>query len=144
MNRTPFNLAALTNGQAVGLETVPTLAFADFSAAIFAGVAAGQRVVSLFGATTSRPGQTSLYVVLAADDEAAFPERFPGLGSLGDLRGGDRVDVNGCRARLPCGGVAACELRGLLFLFFGSRGAVFQDGCGSAVRVRVKEEVSLL
>ena len=70
MNSTPLDLAMLTNGQAVDLETIPTLSFADFTAAILAGVAAGQRVVSLFGAAAAHPGQTSLYVVLAADDEA--------------------------------------------------------------------------
>jgi Ni,Fe-hydrogenase III large subunit len=62
-----FNLAPLTNGRAIELETIPTLALDDLHRAVVDAVAAGQRVTAMFGASSQRPEQTQLYVVLADD-----------------------------------------------------------------------------
>ncbi len=63
----PF--ATLTNGRAVPLDTIPTLAFNEFRQAIFDNVALGRRVSSLFGVSPRQTIATELYVVLADDEQ---------------------------------------------------------------------------
>jgi Ni,Fe-hydrogenase III large subunit len=62
-------LAALTNGQSVGLDEIPTLSLPDFGQAILSGVAARQRVSALFGAAAPGSAATRLYAVLADDEQ---------------------------------------------------------------------------
>lgn len=66
-NNSPF--AAMTNGQAIRLETIPTHAFDDFQQAILDGVAAGCRVSAMFGVKTPSSEAIQLYVVLADDEQ---------------------------------------------------------------------------
>jgi Ni,Fe-hydrogenase III large subunit len=61
--------AQLVNGNAVKLETIPTLAFDDFTRAILEGVAAGQRVSAMFGDSVVQSEATQLYVVMADDEQ---------------------------------------------------------------------------
>lgn len=63
------HLATLTNGRVIPLEAIPTLAIDRFAAQIVEGVSTGQRVVAMFGAATSRAAVTSLYVILADDQQ---------------------------------------------------------------------------
>jgi len=65
-----LNLATLTNGLAIKLESIPTLAINEFGQAILAGVAAGWRVAALFATNAPPPDQTLLYVVLADDHQS--------------------------------------------------------------------------
>ena len=67
MTSDSLGLATLTNGKAVALEAIPTLALEDFQRAILDGVAGGLRVSALFGSSTGQPDVTELYVVLADD-----------------------------------------------------------------------------
>ncbi|MFH0907792.1 MAG: NADH-quinone oxidoreductase subunit C [bacterium] len=69
MNGNHFNLAPLTNGRAVKLDTIPKLTPDDFGQAILDGVAADQRVVAMFGAAAPRTEATRIYVVLADDGQ---------------------------------------------------------------------------
>ena len=66
MSQTPSSMAALTNGRAMPLGAIPTLAMDDFERAVLEGVAAGRRVSAYFGAAP-RDGLTPLYIVLADD-----------------------------------------------------------------------------
>ena len=59
--------ASITNGQAIPLDSIPTLAFPEFERTLLAGVAADQRVTAFFGALTARPDTTLLYAILADD-----------------------------------------------------------------------------
>ncbi len=63
------NFAKLTNGQAVPLEVIPILAFEDFKQAILDGVSSGQRVSAMFGASAPYAETTTLYVVMADDEQ---------------------------------------------------------------------------
>ena len=60
-------LAKLKNGQALALELIPNLAFAEFEQAILLAVAKHERVVALFGCPAE--GALRLHVVLADDEE---------------------------------------------------------------------------
>lgn len=79
--------AILTNGRAVGLDTIPTLAIDDFEQAILESVAAGHRVSAMFGVSTRRAEVTQIYVVLADDEQNQLyagktlveGDRFPSL-----------------------------------------------------------------
>lgn len=62
-------LAALTNGRSVELAAIPKLSFEEFERAVLDGVAAGQRVAAMFGASTPRAEVIELYLVLADDDQ---------------------------------------------------------------------------
>jgi Ni,Fe-hydrogenase III large subunit len=84
-DNSPF--ATLTNGRAVSLEAIPTLALEELERTVIDRVEAGQRVAAMFGAATARPEATQLYVVLVDDARnrlyAARAEvegdRFPSL-----------------------------------------------------------------
>jgi Ni,Fe-hydrogenase III large subunit len=69
MNNVRPELAALTNGQSVGLSEIPVLSVPDFGQAIFDGTVGRQRVSALFGAASPLPGATRLYAVLADDEQ---------------------------------------------------------------------------
>lgn len=69
MSLKELHLAKLTNGQAVSMKKIPSLAWDGFTQAILQGVAVGQRVSTLFGDSTPEPGVTRLYVVLADDEQ---------------------------------------------------------------------------
>ncbi len=63
--------AALTNGCAVAMATIPTLPFATFETTVQRALAAGQRLVALFAAATPPAAAelVHLYVVLADDQQ---------------------------------------------------------------------------
>jgi Ni,Fe-hydrogenase III large subunit len=69
MTQNNYSFAKLTNGRAVRLDTIPTLAFDGFRQAILDGVAYGQRVSAMFGDSTSQSDVTLLYVVMADDEQ---------------------------------------------------------------------------
>ncbi len=69
MTQNTVSFAQLTNGRAVGLETIPTLGFDRFKQAIIDGVAAGQRVSAMFGDTAAHSEGTQLYAVMADDEQ---------------------------------------------------------------------------
>ena len=69
MIRNDLCFATLTNGQAVGVNEIPTLSLDDFQNGILERVAAGNRVSALFGALAPQPGTTLLYAVLADDEQ---------------------------------------------------------------------------
>jgi Ni,Fe-hydrogenase III large subunit len=87
MTQTNPRFATLTNGRAVGVDIIPTLAIDDFQQAILEGVVAGYRVSAMFGVSTRRTEVTRLYVVLADDDQNQLyvaqtqveGDRFPSL-----------------------------------------------------------------
>ena len=63
------NLATLTNGRAIVLEAIPTLALDQLQRIVVDAVANGQRVAAMFGASTDRAEVTLLYTVLADDEQ---------------------------------------------------------------------------
>ncbi len=89
MSTTSRAPAVLTNGQAIPIETIPSLTPDDFHHMILDGVAAGQRVVALFGASAPDGAGTPLYAILADDlnnrlhagrmraDDGEFPSVTP-------------------------------------------------------------------
>jgi len=62
-------LRTFTNGWSIDLASIPALDQDVFGQAIVDAVAQGQRVVALFGAPGQKPDVTTLYVVLADDEE---------------------------------------------------------------------------
>ena len=62
-------LRTFTNGWSIDQASIPVLAQDVFGQAIVDAVSGGQRVVALFGAAAPRPDTTTLYVVLADDEE---------------------------------------------------------------------------
>ena len=69
MTQNTVSFAQLTNGRAVPIEAIPTLAFDDFKQAILDGVAAGQRVSAMFGDAAAQCGGTPIYAVMADDEQ---------------------------------------------------------------------------
>jgi len=67
MSNTHFT--KLTNGRAVRLDTIASVAFDDFAKTIIDNTAAGQRVSAMFGDTAESHNNTYLYVVMADDIE---------------------------------------------------------------------------
>jgi len=65
----PAALRTFTNGWSIAQASIPALDQDAFAQAIVDGVAGGQRVVALFGAQAPEPDATTLYVVLADDEE---------------------------------------------------------------------------
>ena len=64
------HLATVGNGRSINRSAIPELPLTDFQQAILDGVAAGQRVASLFGAADPSGEILQLYVVLADDKES--------------------------------------------------------------------------
>jgi Ni,Fe-hydrogenase III large subunit len=77
----PAGFLALRNGQAVPLDRLEVLAFADFRAQVVDAVVSGRRVAALFADASAATGEVCLYVVLA-DTEHSFlhlgKTRLPG------------------------------------------------------------------
>ena len=69
MIKNNYSFAKLTNGRAVGIDAIPTLAFDGFKQIVLDGVAAGQRVSAMFGDSIPQSEVTQLYVVLADDEQ---------------------------------------------------------------------------
>jgi Ni,Fe-hydrogenase III large subunit len=62
------SFARLTNGRAIRLEAIPSLAFEHFKSAVLDGVSAGQRVSTMFG-HSAQADVTELYAVMADDEQ---------------------------------------------------------------------------
>jgi len=60
--------ATMTNGRAIRLSLIPTLAFEDFKQAILDSVAAGHRVSAMFGDSVPQSKITQLYIIMADDE----------------------------------------------------------------------------
>ena len=69
MNQDKAALRTFTNGWSFDLASIPVLGQDAFGQAIVDAVAGGQRVVALFGAGAPQADATTLYVVLADDEE---------------------------------------------------------------------------
>lgn len=69
MTRNNSRFANMPNGQTIRLDVIPTLTFDVFKQTILDAVAAGQRVSSMFGDSTSQSNVTRLYVVMADDEQ---------------------------------------------------------------------------
>lgn len=61
--------ATLTNGRSIDLNSIPTIACDDFERVILSAVAEGKRVAALFGVTTGQITKTSVFAVLAHDQQ---------------------------------------------------------------------------
>ncbi len=87
MNRDREKMVTFTNGWSIDLDRVPTFTLDAFEWAILDAVDQGKRVVALFGVPTGQPEVTTLYVILAQDQENYLNaartqiegDRFPSL-----------------------------------------------------------------
>lgn len=80
MTSTP-ELLPLLNGRSVELDQIPRHDLADFQRIAQREIAAGQRVVTFFGADSGLPGTTDLFMLLAQDESnqlAVFSTRIEG------------------------------------------------------------------
>ncbi len=87
MNQYTADLAPLMNGSAIELEAIPALIFVDFERVVVNAVAAGLRIVAMFGASIQKSNRTSIFIVLADDKQGqlyvgrteVMGDRFPSL-----------------------------------------------------------------
>jgi Ni,Fe-hydrogenase III large subunit len=87
MNSLKERMVAFTNGWSIDLEQVPTFTQKVFEREILEAVQGGMRIVALFGAPTGQADLTTLYVILAHDEENYLNaartqisgDRFPSL-----------------------------------------------------------------